>query len=420
MKFIHFADLHLGIENYGTVDPDTGLSSRLADVLRVLDELVDYALGNNIDFVLFCGDAYKTREPSQTQQRELAKRVKRMSDAGMPLFMVVGNHDLPNAPGRANALEIFQTLSVSKVLVSSKPAVHRIDTRTGPVQIAALPWLRRSGLLAKEESRSLTLEQITSRMQQTLTDTVSFLAGSTDPTVPAVLAAHVAVGSARLGSERTMMLGKEPVVLTSNMALPQFDYVALGHIHKAQVLHEHPPVVYSGSMERIDFGEESDDKGFYVVELNTTMPAGERCVAKTFHTVSAKKFITVHAKIEATTPNPTAEVLRSLAERETEFKNAVVRIEVDCPEQLEGQLLDADIRRAVKDAQSVNISKNIERETRVRLSGQNAEDLTARRVLELYLDTVDPKKLSAERKKLLLEYGERLIWEREAGGAGAG
>src|SRR5512137_557180 len=123
MKIIHFADLHLGVENYGHVNPLNGLSSRLEDFLKVLDELVDYALAEQVDLVLFCGDAYKTREPSQTQQREFAKRINRLSSNGIPIFLLIGNHDLPNAIGRATSTEIFDTLAIKNVYVSSKPDI---------------------------------------------------------------------------------------------------------------------------------------------------------------------------------------------------------------------------------------------------------------------------------------------------------
>src|SRR3972149_11914275 len=101
MKILHFSDLHLGVENYGRIDPATGLSSRLNDFLAALDELVDYAVAVRADLVIFCGDAYKTREPTQTQQREFARRIRRLSDAGIPVFLLIGNHDLPNAFSRA-------------------------------------------------------------------------------------------------------------------------------------------------------------------------------------------------------------------------------------------------------------------------------------------------------------------------------
>lgn len=93
MKIVHFADLHLGVENYGHINPENGLSSRLEDFLAALDELVDYAINQKVDLVLFCGDAYKTREPSQTQQREFALRIRRLSEGGVPLFLIIGNHD---------------------------------------------------------------------------------------------------------------------------------------------------------------------------------------------------------------------------------------------------------------------------------------------------------------------------------------
>src|ERR1039458_2226610 len=155
MKIVHFADLHLGVENYGHINPETGLSSRLEDYLKALDQVIDYSIDHKVDLVLFCGDAYKTREPSQNQQREFAKKLKRLSEGGIPLFLLIGNHDLPNALGRATAIEIFDTLAVPNVFVANRPGISKIRTPGGEVQIAALPWLRRSALLSREDTRNL-------------------------------------------------------------------------------------------------------------------------------------------------------------------------------------------------------------------------------------------------------------------------
>src|SRR4030043_1648219 len=152
MKILHFADLHLGMETYGGVDPATGLSTRLIDVLKVLDEVVEFAVDNDVDLVLFCGDAYKNRDPSQTQQREFAKRLRRLSESGIPVFLLVGNHDLPNAIGRANAVEIFDQLFFSNIHLGNRPDIYNVPTRQGSVQIVALPWLKRSALLSREEA----------------------------------------------------------------------------------------------------------------------------------------------------------------------------------------------------------------------------------------------------------------------------
>ena len=149
MKIIHFADLHLGVENYGDINPASGLSTRLEDFLAALDQLVDYALENRADLVLFCGDTYKSREPSQTQQREFARRINRLTTGGIPIFLLAGNHDMSNAIGRATAIEIFDTLAIKKVYVSNRPDIYHIPTSSGTIQIVSLPWLRRSALLSK-------------------------------------------------------------------------------------------------------------------------------------------------------------------------------------------------------------------------------------------------------------------------------
>ena len=293
MKIIHFADLHLGVETYGRIDPATGLSTRLNDFLVALDKLVDYALENSVDLVVFCGDAYKSREPSQTQQREFARRINRLSTNGIPIFILIGNHDLPNAVGKATATEIFDTLAVKNVIVSNRPDIHLIETKSGPVQVASLPWLRRSGLLSKDDARNLGLEEINREMERALTKMVVSHAEKLDPAVPSILAAHLGVANATIGSERLMAIGQEHFLMISNIANPAFDYIALGHIHKAQVINENPPVVYSGSLERVDFGEEADDKGFYVVDIEPGPRAGERKVSYEFETVRGRSFRTV-------------------------------------------------------------------------------------------------------------------------------
>ena len=126
MKFVHFSDVHIGVENFSRTNPDTGLPSRLMDFLSTLDEVIDYCIDSNIDMAVFAGDAYKNRNPSQTHQREFAKRIQRLSTAGIPTVLVEGNHDTPSVTGRATALDIFKTLKVSNVILGNKAETHII------------------------------------------------------------------------------------------------------------------------------------------------------------------------------------------------------------------------------------------------------------------------------------------------------
>lgn len=125
---MHFGDVHLGMETYGKIDPETGLNSRIADFSRSLNAAIDKALEKGVNIALFAGDAYKSRDPNQTHQREFASCIRRLTEAGLPVVMLTGNHDLPNSRARANAIEIYQTLGIKNVYILNKPDVLTVET----------------------------------------------------------------------------------------------------------------------------------------------------------------------------------------------------------------------------------------------------------------------------------------------------
>ncbi|MDY6907004.1 MAG: exonuclease SbcCD subunit D, partial [Chloroflexota bacterium] len=386
MRIIHFADLHLGVENYGRIDPDTGLSTRLGDFLATFDEVVDFAIAERADLVLFCGDAYKSRDPSQTHQREFARRIWRLASAGIPVFLLSGNHDLPNAFGRATAVEIFHTLEVENVTVANAAGTYRVETREGPLQIVALPWARRSGLLAREDTRGLTIDEIHRRMEAILTERIAAEAEGLDGSQPAVLAAHAFVANARVGSERSMTMGHDYVLLPSSVANPAFDYVALGHVHTYQVLSSCPPVVYSGSLQRIDFSEEEDEKGFCVVDIK-----GKGNVDFRFVPVAARRFVTIEATIDRGESDPTRAVLDAIARRAALVPDAICRLIITVPEALDGMLQEGELRRALKEAHFIAaIGRDVQREHRPRLGLAPVESLAPLEALQLYIESYRP------------------------------
>ena len=117
------------MENYGRIDPATGLSTRLGDFLATLNSALDWALENDVHLVLIAGDIFKNRDPTPTVQREFAKCIRKLSAAGMPTFILVGNHDVPNALQRANTVEIYSTLAVPIITVAQKPGMHTVETQ---------------------------------------------------------------------------------------------------------------------------------------------------------------------------------------------------------------------------------------------------------------------------------------------------
>src|SRR5579871_1814748 len=110
LRIAHIADTHIGMENYGRINPETGLNQRLHDFLQSLDEAIDGALKAQVDLLVFAGDVYKTRDPTPTHQREFARRVQRLTSAGVQVVLVAGNHDVPMSAGRATSVDIFRAL----------------------------------------------------------------------------------------------------------------------------------------------------------------------------------------------------------------------------------------------------------------------------------------------------------------------
>ena len=406
MKILHFSDLHIGVENYGRTDPETGLSTRLGDFLDSLDQVVKFALNEGVDLVLLAGDAYKGRDPTQTHQREFAKRLNRLSQAGIPTFLLVGNHDLPAASSRATAVDIFPTLEVANIHVGNSLKTYDVPTPSGPLQVLAVPWPKRSAILSREDSRGMSIEQVRQTLEERLTDGVEVAASQLDPTIPAILTGHVTVNGATVGTERSMMLGQDHVLLVSALDRPQVEYVALGHIHKHQILRPDPPmVVYSGSLQRVDFSEEGDEKGFCVIDLDPAAPQGQRMTKFEFHKLDARSFVTVDVTLEPQDVDPTATVVRAIARKE--IAGAVVRVRISLAAESDAHLKETEIRAALEPAHFIaSISREVAGTRRTRISPSEGEDLQPMQALGLYLDS---RNIEGEHREKIMRKAEELM-----------
>lgn len=420
MRILHFSDLHIGVENYGRTDPNTGLSTRLTDFLEALDELVEYALANSVDLALLAGDAYKGRDPSQTHQREFARRLRRLSAAGIPTFLLVGNHDLPAASGRAHAVEIFSTLDVPNVYVGATMGHQTVPTPAGPLQILSVPWPSRGGMLARDESRGMGIEQIRQEIERRMTGIIAGSVQALNSDIPAIMAGHVTVNGATVGSERSMMLGNDHVLNVSAVQQPQLEYVALGHIHKHQVLRPPatdgsagigPAVVYSGSLQRVDFSEEADEKGFCIIDIDPAAPQGRRLTDFRFERIAARPFVTIDANVPENEGNPTDFVVRAIERRPV--AGSIARLRLRLSGEQSARVRDADLRAALSPAHYVaSIARDLTDETRRRLDAEPA-DLQPLTTLRMYLEN---QGISPERRDILLERAEELLASVEGDG----
>jgi exonuclease SbcD len=381
LRVLHFADAHIDMANYGRHDPETGLPLRVVDFLKSLDRIINAAIDEKVDLVLFAGDAYKDRSPAPTYQREWGRRIMRLSQAGIPTLLLVGNHDLSPALNRAHALDPFATLQVPYVHVLDRPAfLGPQDLDDVPAQVIAIPWIARSGLMAHLGMSAVDLKDIFAQMEERLTDIVQEWLANADPALPIILLAHGTVQGAKLGGERTIMLGGDLVLPGSLVKNPRLDYVALGHIHKAQDLNPdaHPPVIYPGSIERVDFGEAKEDKFYVIAEIAPGQSSYE------WHKLDQiRPFVDRLVRLEG--PEGVNQQLLEALPAETDLAGAVVRLVVEYPREWENLIDEAALRRAAEPAFEFHLVKRPQMEARVRLpEDQSIGSLSPLELLDIY------------------------------------
>ncbi|MCL4509183.1 MAG: exonuclease SbcCD subunit D [Chloroflexi bacterium] len=400
IRVLHFADLHLGVETYGRLDPTTGLNTRVIDMSRAFNRIVDAAIEESVDAVLFAGDAFRSKDPSVTYQREFARPVKRLIEARIPTVLLTGNHDVPNAFGRATALEIFRELPLHNIYVLDEPQTRQVQTKSGPLNIVALPWMSRSFFAAPEQTRNTPEEQIERLFQEAIEQWLSGALAGLDPEISAVALAHVRIVGAEAGAERTLLFGSDPGLSAAVFDRPELSYTALGHMHKHQSLGVQRPVVYSGSPERVDFGEEDEAKGYVVAEVQPRRPAHVR-----FCPLPARRFRTIDVKLVPSDLPPTEQVLNAIAQHDLE--DTIVRVRVSGTTEQLRTLRAAEI---ASQARAATYFSGLQRlstdDDRLRVAQGWSTNLTVEQVMAHYWQT---KRVSADRIERLLAAARVLI-----------
>lgn len=410
MKILHLADIHIGMENYGRIDSTTGLNTRLIDYLDRFAEALQIGIEHEVDLVLIAGDIYKNRTPNPTHQREFARRLRSVLDRGIPVFMLVGNHDVSAAAGKAHSVEIFDTLAIDGVTIADRLGIHTIETRAGSIQIVAVPWISRHAILTKDDIRELPFAELEAELLRRVGAWLEQVPERLRGDLPAILTFHGTVSNATYGAERSVMLGNDLILPPSLLAQPGIQYVALGHIHRYQVLSENPPMIYPGSIERIDFSEESEQKQVVIVEIeNNWEDASYQPIA-----VHPRPFVTIKVDVTGSS-DPMERVAQAISKRD--LNGAVVRLLISAAAEQRPQLDETELRRLLETAEThviASIAIETQRSERTRyaaVASELNEGLTPRRALEIYLESSN---INAARREQMLEAADALIKAEQA------
>ncbi|MCK5709474.1 MAG: exonuclease SbcCD subunit D, partial [Deltaproteobacteria bacterium] len=394
---------HIGLQTHGKINPATGKNTRLEDILKSLDFVFNYALKESVDLVLIAGDIFHRENPNPTEEIEFARRVARLVEGSeIKVVMVLGNHDYPSAGGRASAVEIFPALDIERVTIVRKPSVHILDTDKGQVQIACLPWAGSSGLVSKDEYKSLSSQEIQIEIEKRLIAIIHDLSAKIDNSNPSIFLGHLSVRDAKLsGTERDTLTTSDPVVPLSELNNTAFNYVALGHIHRYQNLNKNDPtpIVYSGSIERIDFTEEKEKKGFVLGEMVQT-ENGWKCEYEFIET-PARKFKTIELDGSDLESDPNLETRFN----KEDIADAVIRVRYKVSNPAE-KIDEKRIKALFDSAHALKIEKIFDKHEKVMRQAGISKTMGLMEALDKYIGSKPELKDIADEMKL---YAEKLI-----------
>ena len=386
VKILHLSDIHLGSSfSHGKINPETKLNTRLEDFVKSLTTCIDRAINESVDVVLFGGDAFPDSTPAPYIQSAFAHQFRRLAEANIPTVLLVGNHDQHSQGNGGASLSIYDTLAIPNFIVGEKIKTHVIKTKSGEIQIITLPWVTHATLLTRPETEGLSLEKINQLLIQKIEPILEGEIRQLNSEIPTILLGHLMAERANIGAERFLSVGKGFQIPLSMLIRSEYDFVALGHVHKHQNLNKknNPPVVYPGSIERVDFSEEKEEKGYVMIDIDE-----QKNVNWEFCPLITRPFITID--IDLSKSELVEEDLIKAIESKP-IKDAVVRVIYRLrSEQLDSIGLDK-ISQALNPAHSYTLKAElISEQTRARLPelgiGKSLDPIEA---LTTYLENRD-------------------------------
>lgn len=268
MRLLHTSDWHVGKLMRG--------ASRADEHRAVLAEMAAVAAAESVDLVLVAGDLFETSAPGPESEQVVYQGLLDLA-AVAPVLVVAGNHD------NARRLEaVAPLLTLGRVQVRTRVArphdggVVRIEAGGVPVQVAMLPFVSKRGIVRADALMRDDAYQLSQAYTERLGVLVGALTeGFAADTVNVVCAHAFAAGGTMGGGERSVHTIEDYSL--SALAFPvTAQYVALGHLHRAQDVPGPTRIRYSGSPLQLDFGETADVKSVTVVDLEPGVPAAVR------------------------------------------------------------------------------------------------------------------------------------------------
>ncbi len=266
MRLIHTADWHLGRHLKG--------KDRTPEIEYTLNQLLQQAKELEVDGMLIAGDIFETTNPPAEAERVAYKFFEELRNAKIPAIAIAGNHDSANRfDNLANLLFAFDVRILGKPRSVNNGGLINIDTPSGKLCVAAMPFASERKLLTVENIWDMNEQEQIGDYRGRLSRCLENLASGFQDNAVNMMMAHLTIDGARLANSEARHHTKDTYALFGQSLPAEAQYIALGHIHKAQKIPVAAPTYYSGSLIQVDFGEAGEEKGFYLIDVEPGLPA---------------------------------------------------------------------------------------------------------------------------------------------------
>lgn len=376
VKICCIADLHIGVKSYSQIDVETRFYLRELEVINNFRQIIQMCIDQSISILIIAGDVYHNSKPSPNLQDEVNKLLNYASVNKLYVLLLDGNHDLSKQIDSVSVLKTTNTFQIPYIIQTSKFLDKEISIRKDTVRFIFLPTYT-------------TNEQVKYLLDQNLYE-------NNDYKHPIIVIGHFTVQGAQLND--WLVAENEEYIDLNNFNNRNISFVVLGHLHRSQILKNNNPFIfYTGSLQRIDFNEENQEKGYWIINTKTK--------ETNFYPIETQRFYTLQVDI-----NDDKSVLEQIKEKINveRINNAVVRIIINISEKM--KLTTDEEKQLISYINDYNpqqllaIKQNIIDKKHIRNSSLT-ELLTIDKALEIfYKDQVREQERIKLGKKIIEQY----------------
>ncbi|KKN11738.1 hypothetical protein LCGC14_1023410 [marine sediment metagenome] len=258
MKIGIIGDTHFGAGyNLGKLDQDTQLNSRLLDFANTFNSIINEFVKRKVKVVVITGDIFETRHPTSAQLNTFSKCIQRAINNNLEILVVVGNHDQQRTIS-TTTVDIFNSLETPGISIYSNFGVHEIKDEFGNnINFILMPY----------RDRRMTGAKINSDAINEIKEELNKLCKGLDS--PKIVVGHFMMDRSITG-ENPDSFSINELILPLNI-FNDADVTIMGHVHKHAILSKKPLIMYSGSMEKISFGEKHHTKIAIILDTNNIL-----------------------------------------------------------------------------------------------------------------------------------------------------